>query len=615
MSFSYNLVEGDGPSTRSILNSLTLFGLGAIVISGLVLIFILWGQTNVSVSRNEELISRLFTVVDSLNPKIAEGSYGDQFNVAQVTVGSNGDISNVTNVAIASRLTNILKYNVSNNCSVIVDVAPMIQNAIDNEDGLYFPTGCYYIGSTLNFADKSGLQFVGAGGGSMASETVNTKFIWIGSPGGTMFDIVSNNNLYMGQIAVHGSMDSNLSPNVGIHIRASNMIQSGHWNYLFDVSISFITNGDDATGLLVGSYTNDDQSNSWFERLLIVSCNIGIRQIGSQTINNNYQNSVILNNFRYGMYIEDGDCQVSYVAFYSPVGDSPYIADFWASNVTERITLQNNYHELLTTTNASGYVFEYGPRSFSTKIDSCRILSTGAYRFIDFQQDGDLIITNTEFGGTNGGTVYLRTFNAVSRTDPSSLTMYNNKLLASAVYDVEGNWNYQDVTSALMRSILVVQNLANVATAQEIFTAPFNIQGATTYEISGNILISRTSGTTAHTIAIGYATSTANVIITTIYYDVATSAVGYTSLSPVNRATALNTADLTITTSNSNAVEFVTVSVKGLFRTAANGAGTFNPTLTWSAAPGGAPAISVNSWMKLTPISWFGSEQVNKLQG
>lgn len=139
--------------------------------------------------------------------------------------------------------------------------------------------------------------------------------------------------------------------------------------------------------------------------------------------------------------------------------------------------------------------------------------------------------------------------------------------------------------------------LTNVNTAQSIYGVGLTVQGTTTYELEMWFSVS-TSGATSNSLGIGFG---GTATLTSIGYQVsaaqnATSAVTLTA--PVNAfvAVATNTA---ITAAVATAT-FRNVFVKGIVRV--NASGTFIPQLTYSAAPGAAPSVAANSYIKMTPI-------------
>jgi hypothetical protein len=140
--------------------------------------------------------------------------------------------------------------------------------------------------------------------------------------------------------------------------------------------------------------------------------------------------------------------------------------------------------------------------------------------------------------------------------------------------------------------------LTNVNTAQSIYGVGFTATAATTYELEMFFSVS-TTGATSNSLGIGFG---GTATLTSIAYEVnaaqnATSAVTLTAPNNAFVAVATNT---TITSAVATAT-YRNVWVKGLVRVV--GGGTFIPQLTYSAAPGAAPSVAANSYVRLTPIA------------
>lgn len=152
-------------------------------------------------------------------------------------------------------------------------------------------------------------------------------------------------------------------------------------------------------------------------------------------------------------------------------------------------------------------------------------------------------------------------------------------------------------------SLSADQTGTNVNTAQPWFpgggATGITLAASTSYFFDGFIYLTKTAGTNARTIGIGFG---GTATITSIGYDAsartedaAAATLGTISFLPI--ATAANT---TITASSSSASQAVSIRVKGIVRI--NGAGTFIPQFTYSAAPGGAPTVKANSFFRLRPM-------------
>ncbi|MGA1046551.1 MAG: hypothetical protein ACO3UU_00945 [Minisyncoccia bacterium] len=141
------------------------------------------------------------------------------------------------------------------------------------------------------------------------------------------------------------------------------------------------------------------------------------------------------------------------------------------------------------------------------------------------------------------------------------------------------------------------RTLSDVATVQSIFGVGLTVQATTTYEIEMLVSVSST-GVNSNSLGIGFG---GTATLTSIGYQVevaqnATSAATLTSGSQAFIAVATNT---TITPAVATAT-YRNIWLKGIVRT--NATGTFIPQLTYSAAPGAAPVVAANSYIKMTPI-------------
>lgn len=140
----------------------------------------------------------------------------------------------------------------------------------------------------------------------------------------------------------------------------------------------------------------------------------------------------------------------------------------------------------------------------------------------------------------------------------------------------------------------------DVNTAQPFFDTTqdvITLNAATSYEFEMQISMSRSAGTNAHTIGILFGgTATLNSIG---YVAESTTTTGNV-LGAASKITGDAATAVTVTPSDNNATENNTFLVKGIVRV--NAAGTFIPQFIYSAAPGGAPTIRANSFIKFFPL-------------
>jgi len=145
---------------------------------------------------------------------------------------------------------------------------------------------------------------------------------------------------------------------------------------------------------------------------------------------------------------------------------------------------------------------------------------------------------------------------------------------------------------------------ANATGAQSVFGVGVTLSSGTVYEFETVFALSKSAGTTSHTIAIGFGgTATLNNILTQGYMNsnTATATVGgnlYTYYITTASSTVINGG--TSTASIAQVVAYKgTVSV--------NSGGTFIPQYTLSAAPGGAYSTLAGSFIRIAPLSASGS--------
>jgi len=146
---------------------------------------------------------------------------------------------------------------------------------------------------------------------------------------------------------------------------------------------------------------------------------------------------------------------------------------------------------------------------------------------------------------------------------------------------------------------------ANATGAQSVFGVGVTLSASTVYEFEMLVPISKTAGTTAHTIALGFGgTATVN----NIAYDVTshTDSAAFSSTAQTVTASFIQTASSSVITgSASTAFRSYVFVVKGTV--SVNAGGTFIPQYTLSAAPGGAFSTVAGSFIRIAPVSASGS--------
>lgn len=146
---------------------------------------------------------------------------------------------------------------------------------------------------------------------------------------------------------------------------------------------------------------------------------------------------------------------------------------------------------------------------------------------------------------------------------------------------------------------------ANSTSAQSLFGVGCTLSSSTVYELEMVFDLSRSAGTTSHTIALGFAgTATINNIlyegINNQLASATPSGVSNSAVSFVVNSASATVISVATTTNNTN--YFV---VKGTV--SINAGGTFIPQYTLSAAPGGAYSTYAGSYIRINPLSASGS--------
>jgi len=141
------------------------------------------------------------------------------------------------------------------------------------------------------------------------------------------------------------------------------------------------------------------------------------------------------------------------------------------------------------------------------------------------------------------------------------------------------------------------RTLANVNTVQSIFGVSFTSLATTSYEVEMAIAVS-TTGATSNSLGLSWG-GTATLTSVGYQASVSQNATSLATLSAPNSLFVATAANTTVTAAVATATYRI-ILVNGIIRV--NGAGTVIPQLTYSAAPGVAPIVSANSYIRLTPI-------------
>jgi len=146
----------------------------------------------------------------------------------------------------------------------------------------------------------------------------------------------------------------------------------------------------------------------------------------------------------------------------------------------------------------------------------------------------------------------------------------------------------------------------NGSTAQSLFNVGVTLEAGTVYAFTADFLLSKTAGTTSHTLGILFGgTATLNNIFYTAYVTGATVApptvgTGTTSASHITIATIANLTSATVSATIQYGYTYHgTVSI--------DAGGTFIPQYKLSAAPGGAYSTVAGSFFAIWPIGAAGA--------
>lgn len=185
-------------------------------------------------------------------------------------------------------------------------------------------------------------------------------------------------------------------------------------------------------------------------------------------------------------------------------------------------------------------------------------------------------------------------------------TLDHNGFLSGSVNSLSGGL-YQAQQFYLLQSPVTGSNNNS---AQNVLGVGVSLVGSTIYEFEGLFALSKTAGTTAHTISLGFAAGS-GLSLNNIMYNVITD---HNTTTPASNSGNVSVGYTTVATpvaivsSTTTAAANATVLIKGTV-SVSNG-GTWTPQYTLSVAPGGAYTTNVGSYFKITPLAASGSNVV-----
>lgn len=144
---------------------------------------------------------------------------------------------------------------------------------------------------------------------------------------------------------------------------------------------------------------------------------------------------------------------------------------------------------------------------------------------------------------------------------------------------------------------------SNVNTAQSVFGVGVTLSTATVYAFEGVYLLTKTAGTTSHSVGTGFGgTATLNNIGYNAFGYLSSANTGSANVGSLIGTSATPAA---VTQAGAAATLFAPIQIRGTV--SVNGGGTFIPQYILSAAPGGAYSTAIGSYFLIYPIGTSGS--------
>lgn len=217
-------------------------------------------------------------------------------------------------------------------------------------------------------------------------------------------------------------------------------------------------------------------------------------------------------------------------------------------------------------------------------------------------------------GNVTGGNIvgFVRPTAGSASQSPIQLASGTNlSVPAAGAFEYDGVVFYGTPTASqrgvvnTQHFIALVNNYTgnDVNTAQKVFDSPTNgtmtFAASTTYMLEATYYITRSVGSNSHTLSTLFAIGGGGSL-TSIAYTADTTSTASNILGAVSRIYATAATATVVTGASTATNENITVTLRGIIRT--NAAGTITPQIQYSAAPGGAPSILANSYLRLIPI-------------
>jgi len=171
-------------------------------------------------------------------------------------------------------------------------------------------------------------------------------------------------------------------------------------------------------------------------------------------------------------------------------------------------------------------------------------------------------------------------------------------------YTTPQTTTYRGVSPSMFVLALSADYLANdSSSAQKVFNVgtgsagTITLSGSTTYMFEGIYYITRALGTNSHTTSLLFSVSSA---LTSITYNIDSTTSTGAALTGINRIYASSVSATVATPASTSATENLVFTIKGILRT--NASTTLQPQFQYSSAPGGAPTVLKNSYIRFVPI-------------
>lgn len=198
----------------------------------------------------------------------------------------------------------------------------------------------------------------------------------------------------------------------------------------------------------------------------------------------------------------------------------------------------------------------------------------------------------------NGGTGASTAAAALTALLPSQ-SGNSGRILATD--GTAASWKYGSLFYRLNANVVG----ANSAIAQSVFGVGVTLAAGTVYAFDGLYLLSKTAGTTSHSIGLGFGgTATINNIAHSGLVSVRVVAFPFFDAAP-EAYSSTQAGNSQVCAADSSATISAAILLRGTV--SINAAGTFIPQYTLSAAPGGAYTTLAGSWISFAPIGAAGS--------